>query len=138
MSESDSYLSRDEQERLKEVLRAFELETSYMDAIVFVKDGEDYRIIFDYSLVSNSSEYLAYWFYHLDFRNVASIKIGEMKGFIDVFKDKYDVVMKINQNVFVFVSKDKEEKENNITTTEELRLKMLKDDLEEAILSAYA
>jgi|GEM_PF-4491686 len=138
MSESDSYLSRDEQERLKEILRAFELETSYMDAIVFIKDGEDYRIIFDYSLVSNSSEYLAYWFYHLDFRNVTSIKVGEMKGFVDVFKDKYDVVMKINQNVFVFVSKDKEENENNITTTEELRLKMLKDDLEEAILSAYA
>lgn len=137
MSESDSYLTKDEQEHLKKILKTFELETSYMDAIVFIKDGEDYRIIFDYSLVSNSSEYLAYWFYHLDFRNVVSIKIGEMKGFFDIFKDKYDVVMRINQNVFVFVSKDKEGNEE-ITKTEELRLQMLKEDLEEAILSAYA
>ncbi len=137
MSESDSYLTKDEQEHLKKILKTFELETNYMDAIVFIKDGEDYRIIFDYSLVSNSSEYLAYWFYHLDFRNVVSIKIGEMKGFFDIFKDKYDVVMRINQNVFVFVSKDKEGNEE-ITKTEELRLQMLKEDLEEAILSAYA
>lgn len=137
MSESGSYLTKDEQEHLKKILKTFELETSYMDAIVFIKDGEDYRIIFDYSLVSNSSEYLAYWFYHLDFRNVVSIKIGEMKGFFDIFKDKYDVVMRINQNVFVFVSKDKEGNEE-ITKTEELRLQMLKEDLEEAILSAYA
>lgn len=60
-----------------------------------------------------------------------------MKGFVDVFKDKYDVVMRINQNVFVFVSKDKEGSEE-IIKTEQLRLQMLKDDVSEAILSAYA
>jgi len=137
MSESDSYLTKDEQEHLKEILREFELETNYMDAIVFIKDGENYRIIFDYSLVSNSSEYLAYWFYHLDFRNVVNMKIGDIKGFVDVFKDKYDVIMRINQNVFVFVSKDKKGNEE-ITKSEMSRLKILKSDLEETILSIYA
>jgi len=135
MSESDSYLTKDEQERLKEILKSFELETSFMDSIVFIKDGEDYRIIFDYSLISNSSEYLAYWFYHLDLRNITSINVGEMKGFIDVFKSKYDVVIKINRNIFIFVSKDRGNDE--ITKIEKLRLEMLRNDLSEAILSTY-
>lgn len=137
MSESDSYLTKDEQEHLKKILKTFELETNYMDAIVFVKDGENYRIIFDYSLVSNSSEYLAYWFYHLDFRNIVNMKIGDIKGFVDVFKDKYDVIVRISQNVFIFVSKDKQENEE-ITQSEMLRLQILKSDLEETILSTYA
>lgn len=137
MSESGSYLTKDEQEHLKKILKTFELETNYMDAIVFVKDGENYRIIFDYSLVSNSSEYLAYWFYHLDFRNVVNMKIGDIKGFVDVFKDKYDVIVRVSQNVFIFISKDKQGSEE-ITQSEMLRLQMLRSDLEETILSTYA
>lgn len=136
MCESESFLSKDEQDLLSEVLRRFELETNFMDAIVFIKDGESYKIIFDYSLVSNSSQDLAYWFYHLDFRNITNINVGEMKGFIDVFKNKYDVVVKVSQNVFVFVSKDRDD--DIITKTEELRLKMLGEDIEEITLSAYA
>lgn len=121
--------------KLQEVLRRFELETIFVDAIVFTNREENFEIVGDYSIISESSEELDSWLHKLELKDLADINISEIKGFIDSSKNRYDVILRISHYLYIFISKER--KEDSITESEALRIKILASDVAEIMLAQY-
>lgn len=121
--------------KLQEILRFFELETVFVDAIVFTGHNGEFEIIGDHSLISESSEELNFWLHQLSLKDLTDISISEMKGFIDSSKNRYDVILRISHYLYIFISKER--KEDSITESEALRIKILASDVAEIMLAQY-
>lgn len=121
--------------KLQEILRRFELETIFVDAIVFTNREGNFEIIGDYSIISESSEELDYWLHQLALKDLTDISVSEMKGFIDSSKSRYDVILRISHYLYIFISKER--KEDSINESEALRIKILASDVAEIMLAQY-
>ncbi|MDD3145325.1 MAG: hypothetical protein PHV23_04410 [Candidatus Gracilibacteria bacterium] len=116
-------------------MRRFELETIFVDAIVFTNREGNFEIIGDYSIISESSEELDYWLHQLALKDLTDISVSEMKGFIDSSKSRYDVILRISHYLYIFISKER--KEDSINESEALRIKILASDVAEIMLAQY-
>lgn len=98
----------EQRSRLEKVITSFEVKTIFTEEIIFVKSGEKFEIYFTHSQKNISEEELVYWFYHLDLRDVGNFRIGEIRGFIDPFKNRYDVICRLGNEVFILLSKSRD------------------------------
>ncbi|NCO31660.1 hypothetical protein GW891_02365, partial [bacterium] len=80
------------EKKLLDILRLFELDTIFIDVILFTEYSEKIEIIGDHSLISESSEELNFWLHQLKLKDFTDINIGQMKGLVDTSKNRYDVI----------------------------------------------
>lgn len=117
--------------RLEKVITSFEIKTLFTEEIIFVRNGEGFEIYFTHSKKNISEEELAYWFYHLDLRDVNNFKIGEIRGFIDPFKNRYDVICRLGSEIFILLSKERDS--DSVYQSEKDMIHSLKTRLQEII-----
>ncbi len=123
------------EKKLLDILRLFELDTIFIDVILFTEYSEKIEIIGDHSLISESSEELNFWLHQLKLKDFTDINIGQMKGLVDTSKNRYDVIFKINNHLYLFVSKQRDQ--DKITETEAIQIEVLASDIAEIMLAQY-
>lgn len=101
-------LNDEQKSRLEKVMESFGLKTLFTEEVLFVKGSNGFEIFFTHATKIIKPEELEYWFYHLDLRGVELFKVGEIRGFIDPFKNRYDIICRLSDDVFILLSRTRD------------------------------